>query len=182
MAFFYKNIIFNAALIIADADKESDGLIFEILTGRISEEPEDKKHVMYTLQVRFVSGNDDLTPSVIERRYTQFESLYNSLKKDFPAQMANVVFPKKVLIGNFVNDLISARSTAFESVLKHISHNSKLRTSRAMQIFLQEPELAEAKALFKEQKFAEAVYKMESIFKLLNKVSHLFQFKTLINV
>ncbi|CAG9771669.1 unnamed protein product [Ceutorhynchus assimilis] len=153
---------------ILNADKQ--GLVFEIISARISELPDDKKYVIYTLQVRYISGTDDLTPSVIERRYTQFQNLYNSLKKDYPASLADVLFPKKVLTGNFDNELISTRSTAFETVLKHISSESKLSTSKAMQVFLQEPELSEANQLCDKKEFAGALEILQNVFKLLNKV------------
>ncbi|KAH1024352.1 sorting nexin-20 [Dendroctonus ponderosae] len=152
---------------IMNADKQ--GLIFEIISARISEKPEDKKYVIYTLQVRFISGNDDLTPSVIERRYTQFETLYTLLRKEFPTMFQDIAFPKKVLTGNFDNELITARSTAFEGILKRISQETKLRTSRAMQLFLQEPELSEAKQLLASHSYAAAYEGFQKIFKLLNK-------------
>ncbi|ENN77449.1 hypothetical protein D910_10836 [Dendroctonus ponderosae] len=159
---------------IMNADKQ--GLIFEIISARISEKPEDKKYVIYTLQVRFISGNDDLTPSVIERRYTQFETLYTLLRKEFPTMFQDIAFPKKVLTGNFDNELITARSTAFEGILKRISQETKLRTSRAMQLFLQEPELSEAKQLLASHSYAAAYEGFQKIFKLLNKVSDFLLF------
>ncbi|KAL1500963.1 hypothetical protein ABEB36_006373 [Hypothenemus hampei] len=152
---------------IMNSDKQ--GLNFEITSARISEETQ-KRHVIYTLQIRYVSGVDDLTPSVIERRYTQFQSLFDSLKRDFPSEMTDVAFPKKVLTGNFDNELISARSTAFEKVLRRIALESKLRTSKAMQKFLQEPELNEAKILFDEKRYDVAFEKFLSMFRLLNKI------------
>lgn len=156
-------------LFVSDTSKQ--GLIFEILSTKISDDQTvGKKHVIYTLQIRFISENDDLTPSVIERRYTQFESLYNGLKKEFPALMAEISFPKKKLTGNFDNELISTRSTAFEALLAHIATESKLRMSKPMQTFLQELELNEAKELFDRQSYALAFDKFQSVYKLLTKV------------
>lgn len=84
--------------------------------------------------------------------------------------MGNVVFPKKVLYGNFDNELISTRSTGFESLLKHISQESRLRNSNAMLSFLMDVEMSQVKALL-EQKNYEYVYPLlEGCFKLLNKV------------
>lgn len=84
--------------------------------------------------------------------------------------MVNVVFPKKVLYGNFDNELISTRSTGFESLLKHISQESRLRNSNAMLNFLMDVELNQAKALL-EKKDYELLYPLlEGSFKLLNKV------------
>ncbi|KAJ8968555.1 hypothetical protein NQ314_002219 [Rhamnusium bicolor] len=148
---------------------DKQGLIFEIISARISDETEEKKHVIYTLQVRFISGNDDLSPSVIERRYTHFLNLYNALRKEQPQLMTHVAFPKKVLLGNFDNELISTRSTGFESLLKHISTESRLRTSDALLKFLQEVELNKAKELLEKRDNVYAYPVLENSFKLLNK-------------
>ncbi|XP_018564297.1 sorting nexin-21 isoform X1 [Anoplophora glabripennis] len=153
---------------VAGSDKQ--GLVFEIISARISEEIEERKHVIYTLQVRFISGNDDLSPSVIERRYTHFLNLYNDLRKEQPQLMASIAFPKKVLLGNFDNELISTRSTGFESLLKHITMESKLRSSNSLLKFLQEVELLKAKDLLDKKDHDLAYPILENNFKLLNKV------------
>ncbi|XP_060517274.1 sorting nexin-21 isoform X2 [Cylas formicarius] len=152
---------------VLTADRQ--GLVFEIISTRIAEDS-DKKYVIYTLQVRFISGTDDPNPSVIDRRYTDFLNLYNSLKRDYPSLMANVTFPKKVLTGNFDSELISQRSTYFESLLKHVCVESKLRTSAPLTIFMQEPELTKAKELLAKCEFDAAQKLLEENFKLLNKV------------
>ncbi|KAJ8970908.1 hypothetical protein NQ317_009060 [Molorchus minor] len=134
--------------IIDESGNDKQGLIFEIISARISDELTERKHVIYTLQVRFISGSDDLSPSL----------------------MANIIFPKKVLLGNFDNELISTRSTGFESLLKHISMESRLRTSNALRRFLQEVELNNAKELLARNENIIAYPILENSFKLLNKV------------
>lgn len=86
--------------------------------------------------------------------------------------MGNVVFPKKVLYGNFENDLISTRSTGFESLLKHISQESRLRNSNAMLIFLMDVEMSQVKALLEKKEFEHVYPLLEGCFKLLNKVRY----------
>ncbi|CAG9854845.1 unnamed protein product [Phyllotreta striolata] len=149
---------------------EKKGLIFEILSAKISDKPEEKKYVIYTLQIRYISTTDDLNPSIIDRRYTHFLDLYTSLRKEHPNLMNNVTFPKKVLTGNFDNELISARSTGFESLLKFISNESRLRTSYALLSFLQGAELEQAKEFYRNKEPALAYPILENIFTLLNKV------------
>ncbi|CAH1957745.1 unnamed protein product [Acanthoscelides obtectus] len=111
-----------------------------------------------------------MSPSVVERRYTHFLNLYNALKKEHPQLMSTVVFPKKVLIGNFDNDLISTRSTGFESLLNHISTESRLRTSKSLLDFLQDTELSKAKEFIKKEDYITACPILENNFKLLNKI------------
>lgn len=150
---------------------EKEPLLFEITAAHISEDSlVEKKHIIYTLQVRHACGLQDSYPSTIERRYTHFYNLHNDLKTEFPQLMSSVVFPKKVLLGNFDNKLISERSTGFEALLKYISNESKLRNSNALLKFLQDIELERTKAILNKKQFSEAYPLLESNFRLLNKV------------
>ncbi|KAF5298380.1 hypothetical protein FQR65_LT01158 [Abscondita terminalis] len=155
----------------AEASSSKDKLapVIEITSAHIAES-EGKKYVVYTLQIRHVTGADDLRPAILERRYTDFCNLYTALKKDFPEEMVSVVFPKKVLMGNFDNRVISVRSTGFESLLKHVLIDSKLRNSNALLSFLQDIELNEAKCHLNVKEFTSAVTLLENNFWLLNKV------------
>lgn len=159
---------------------DKQGLTFEIISAKIADQTDERKHVIYTLQVRFISGNDDQCPSAIERRYTNFLNLYNDLKKEQPQLMTNVLFPKKVLYGNFDNELISTRSTGFESLLKHISLESRLRNSNAMLTFLTDVEMTQAKVLWEKKEYEFVFPLFEKTFKLLNKVSALPQILSLL--
>lgn len=152
---------------------DKQGLTFEIISAKIADQTDEKKHVIYTLQVRFISGYDDQCPSAIERRYTNFLNLYNDLKKEHPQLMTNVMFPRKVLYGNFDNELISTRSTGFESLLKHISQESRLRNSDAMLHFLMDVDLLQVKTWLKNDNYDLAYPLLEANFKLLNKVENL---------
>lgn len=73
---------------------------FEIVSSRTVEGFEkEKKYVAYMLQVRQDSTEStvfDPEPANVERRYTHFLDLYNGLKKEFPALLSNVQFPRKV--------------------------------------------------------------------------------------
>lgn len=150
---------------------EKEPLLFEITAAHISDDSVDeKKHIIYILQVRHASGKEDSCPSTIERRYTHFYNLYNDLKAEFPQQMSSIAFPKKVLLGNFDNKLISERSTSFEALLKHISNESKLRNSNSLLRFLQDVELEKIRTILKQKNFSEAYPLLENNFRLLNKV------------
>lgn len=74
------------------------------------------------------------------------------------------------MVGNFDSDLISTRCAAFESLLKIIANDSRLRESPAFVTFLQTVELNEAKHLLEENNYNLALNILETSFKLLNKV------------
>ncbi|GJQ83539.1 hypothetical protein Trydic_g10891 [Trypoxylus dichotomus] len=148
-------------LTLSQQEAESDDanrLLFEIISAYICEkEGPDKKYVTYKLVVRHASGRQDVTPATIDRRYTDFYNLYMSLKRDFPDLMSSVVFPKKVIMGNFDNNLISARSTGFESFLKFISHEPRLHGARALLNFLQDEEITKVKQLISSNEYSYAI-------------------------
>lgn len=75
-------------------------LKFEIVSSRTVENDNEKKYVAYMMQVRQDSTAIDPEPANVERRYTHFLDLYNGLKKDFPAILNNVSFPRKVMYTN----------------------------------------------------------------------------------
>ncbi|XP_063838592.1 sorting nexin-20 [Ostrinia nubilalis] len=149
-------------------------LKFEIVSSRTVEGAEsEKKYVAYMLQVRQDNKEStvyDPDPANVERRYTHFLDLYNGLKKDCPALLNNVSFPRKIVVGNFEPNLISTRCRAFETLLQLISGESRLRDCPASINFFQNIELIEARKLIEEKKFDQALSILETSFKLLNKV------------
>lgn len=161
----------DSTAVEAGSSKDKQTPVFEITSAHIAEsEGIDKKYVVYTLQIRHVTGIDDSSPAILERRYTDFCNLYTALKKQHADVMTPVTFPKKVLMGNFDNKLISLRSTGFESLLKHVLTEPKLRASNALLSFLQDSELNKATQYLAEKQYALAVPLLENNFRLLNKV------------
>ncbi|KAF9804074.1 hypothetical protein SFRURICE_020502 [Spodoptera frugiperda] len=148
-------------------------LKFEIVSSRTVEGFEnEKKFVAYMVQARQATESRvlDPDPANVERRYTHFLDLYNGLKKEFPALLSNISFPRKIVVGNFDPNLISSRCAAFESLLDLIASESRLRDSPAAITFFKDIELNEAKRLINDGKFDQALSVLETSFKLLNKV------------
>lgn len=130
-----------------------------------------KRYVAYDLNIRHESKRKtDDTPVTVERRYTDFLNLYDELKRDQPALMTAIPFPKKVFIGNFSSDLIAQRSAAFEAFLEHIVHHSVLYEAPCFLHFLQDKELTKACQLLDERRNELAVPILEDCFRLLNKI------------
>jgi len=152
-----------------DTDSTPD-IMFEIVFARTIESPNKKKHVAYTLMVRSKGAVEDPHPAVIERRYTDFLSLYNKLKKDFPPHMASLAFPKKALLGNFTPEMISSRSASFEEFLNFITTTPQVRDSPSIISFLQNRELQEAIQLIQDDQLDQAKPLVENCFWLMNKL------------
>ncbi|XP_047544993.1 sorting nexin-21 [Vanessa tameamea] len=149
-------------------------LKFEIVSSRTVEGVDkEKKYVAYMLQVRQDATESrvfDPDPANVERRYTHFLDLYNGLKKEYPALLNTISFPRKIVVGNFDPNLISTRCAAFESLLNLIANESRLRDAPAAIAFFQDIELKEARKLIDDGKFDQALSLLETSFKLLNKV------------
>ncbi|XP_055595345.1 sorting nexin-20-like isoform X1 [Uranotaenia lowii] len=145
-----------------------DGLVAE---GCAASSPGGKRYVVYDVSVR--KNNDsasDPHPTTIERRYTHFLKLYESLRKESPQLLQSVNFPKKVLMGNFSQELAGERSMAFESFLDYIITVPSLRDSEHFLEFLQSDELRRAGQLVDERRYELAVPILENIFRVLNKI------------
>lgn len=157
-------------------DDGSTVLRFEIPYARIlspannSSSSGGKKYVVYDVSVRIDSKDPDPNPTSIERRYTHFLNLYESLKKEHPTLVQSIIFPKKVLIGNFTAELIGERSAAFENFLDYIISVPLLRDSEHFLEFLQSDELRNACQLLDERRNEFAVPILENTFRILNKV------------
>ncbi|XP_053694879.1 sorting nexin-20 isoform X1 [Sabethes cyaneus] len=151
-------------------------LCFEIPYARVlppadeSNTVSGKKYVVYEVNVRMDSREPDPNPTSIERRYTHFLKLYESLKKDHPTLVQCVVFPKKVLMGNFTAELVGERSAAFEIFLDYIISVPSLRDSEHFLEFLQGDELRKACQLLDERRNEFAVPILENTFRILNKI------------
>lgn len=158
-------------MLTSEINKEKDDLLFRIISAHINEGDEsERKHVIYTLQVRHIARKDELTLATIDRRYTQFLKLYTELSAECPNLMLNVAFPRKTIMGNFDNALITARSSAFESLLDYIVSNATLLSSQPLINFLQDTELSQAKQHMSSKNYAAALPLLENNFTLLNNV------------
>ncbi|XP_069691976.1 sorting nexin-21 isoform X3 [Periplaneta americana] len=145
-------------------------LKFEVVSARTVDQSKEKKHVAYTVMVRKDGIQPDPNPAVIERRYSDFLELYESLRREFPSLMTGVTFPKKVIIGNFAPGVISERSAGFEALLEHLTTEEKLRESACLASFLQGREQREAHEWMKAKRYDQAIPLLENSFRLLNKL------------
>lgn len=79
-------------------------------------------------------------------------------------------------MGNFSAELIAQRGLAFEEFLDYVIGIPKLKDSTHFLEFLQGDELNRACQLLDERRNELAVPILENIFRLLNKVSHCYEF------
>ncbi|XP_073432281.1 sorting nexin-20 [Dendrobates tinctorius] len=116
-------------------------LLFRIQSTRIDEDFLSK-FVMYQIVI-IKTGSFDGKKVFIERRYSDFERFHRNLLKDFKEEMEDVVFPKKLLMGNLTEEMIRKRMMALQDYLGEIYPIRCVRKSQKFITFFIEPELEE---------------------------------------
>ncbi|KAL4658751.1 sorting nexin-20-like [Arapaima gigas] len=93
-------------------------LLFEIPSTRTVEQALSR-FVVYEIVV-IKSGSYDSKQVSIERRYSDFERLHQQLLQEFSEELEEVTFPRKRLTGNFSEENITERRTAFKDYLAQL--------------------------------------------------------------
>lgn len=128
-----------------------------------------KKYVSYAILVKRVPGLET-RPAVIDRRYSDFLHLYQSLRKRFPRLLTDFPFPKKTLVGNFTPEVITERSVSFQHLLTYCLSIRELRTTQEFGEFLFHPELKEAQKKLKALEFEDVSNILENVFFIQEKL------------
>ena len=131
---------------------------------------ERRKYVSYTVLIKRVPGLET-KPAVIERRYSDFLNFYNEIRKRYSSLMKDVIFPKKILIGNFSLDLIQRRSLEFKNFLAYSLSVPEIRSSREFASFLYFPELKAAKVCLQSIYLEEAGNILENVYFIQDKLA-----------
>ena len=85
----------------------------------------------------------DTDRAVVERRYSDFYTLYKALKKDHSKLLAGVIFPSKVIgqKNNLNPETIGSRRRAFEIFLQQVYHHKEICHHDAFREFFYVPGL-----------------------------------------
>ena len=124
---------------------------------------------LYTVAVLRTRG-EDTSQAIVERRYSDFYTLNQHLRKGFPEIMDKVDFPRKAMTGNFKHEFIAERSRAFEQFLTHIYRSEEIRTSEDFQDFFYNRDLRVAYRYMNNSNFQEAVPFLQNTLHLQEKM------------
>ncbi|XP_048371928.1 sorting nexin-20 [Sphaerodactylus townsendi] len=130
-------------------------VLFEIPSARIVEKA-FAKYVKYQIII-IQTGSFDSNRSIIERRYSDFERLHADLLKAFYDEMEDVPFPKKILTGNFTEDIIMERKLAFQDYLRLLYSMGCIQTSSTFIDFLIGPEMEEGYSCLRGGQYTKAL-------------------------
>ncbi|KAH7642391.1 Phosphatidylinositol binding [Dermatophagoides farinae] len=146
-------------------------VIFEIIKARtITNNETRQKFVNYTILMKRVPGLET-EPAIIERRYSEFRNFYNAIKRKYPLLLKDIIFPKKIFIGNFSAEVIAERSLAFQKFLTYCLSLPEIRSSKEFAQFLYYPELKETKNCLKSIRLEEAASILENVYYIQSKLS-----------
>ncbi|KAK0060858.1 sorting nexin-21 [Biomphalaria pfeifferi] len=147
----------------------SSNVSFEVISAEVVKEGRSG-HVNYTILMKPHKDALRTIPTVVKRRYSDFEHLHQQLRKGFPSIMANVAFPRKVLLGNFTSETIAKRSTAFEQYLTHLFSFFEIRFSSDFLYFFVLEDFSDAIRYFVQKDYGKAVLYFEKILPVLEKL------------
>ncbi len=112
----------------------------------------------YSILVLSSAGLDvDKIPTTIDKRYTDFKNLDDSLRSRHHKLMNGISFPKKLLTGNFKPETIAQRSRAFEQYLAHLFSIDQLRLSLEFADFFYGKDVREGYRLIQNGEYKESV-------------------------
>lgn len=99
----------------------------------------------------------DSDQAVIERRYSEFYQLNQSLRKECPKVMKDVKFPQKKLFSKkFEGQTVEDRMRMFEKFLRYIYHQESVIETKAFQNFFYRPHLRQATQHLKCESYEES--------------------------
>ncbi|XP_060889213.1 sorting nexin-21 [Labrus mixtus] len=133
----------------------TDCLMFEVTDASVVQDAASK-YVLYTIHV-IQSGGSDKTPAIITRRYSDFQRLHATLRRNHGDQMERVCFPRKKLRSNFTAETIAKRSRAFEQYLSHLCSLCGLRGALCVRQFFYQSDLQTAQLLIRVGRHQEAL-------------------------
>ncbi|XP_037628715.1 sorting nexin-21 [Sebastes umbrosus] len=133
----------------------TDNLLFEVTDASVVQDG-SSKYVLYTIHV-IQSGGSDKTPAIITRRYSDFQRLHTTLRRNHGDQMERVCFPRKKLRRNFTAETIAKRSRAFEQYLSHLCSLSALRGALCVRQFFYLTDLQSGQLLMRVERYQEAL-------------------------
>ncbi|XP_063801394.1 sorting nexin-20 [Pseudophryne corroboree] len=144
-------------------------LLFEIQSTRIAEDFLSK-FVVYQIVI-IKTGSFDGTKAFIERRYSDFERLHRNLLKDFQDDMEDVLFPKKVLMGNLTQEMINKRMLALKYYLEELYAIRCVRKSRKFIDFFIHPELEDGYSCVRGGQYGKAIETFQQVVYLQEKLA-----------
>ncbi|CAL8279317.1 unnamed protein product [Boreogadus saida] len=151
-------------------ERGADQLLFEATDASVVVEG-SAKYVLYTIHV-VQAGGSDKTPAVITRRYSDFQRLHATLRRNHGDQMHGVCFPRKKLRSNYTAQTIARRSRAFEQYLSHLCSGAVLRGASCVRLFFYLPDLLTGQLLIRVGRYQEALGPLLNAKRLQTKLGH----------
>ncbi|XP_041048172.1 sorting nexin-20 isoform X2 [Carcharodon carcharias] len=143
-------------------------LLFEIPETRTVED-QGSKYVVYKVVV-IKSGTYDGSQAYVERRYSDFEKLHKNILKNFKEEIEEIIFPKKIVARNFMQEKIIERKLAFMDYLRQLYAIKDIRESDEFIEFFFLPEVQEGYSCLRSGQYTSALNCLLNVLSLQEKL------------
>ncbi|XP_053705207.1 sorting nexin-21 isoform X2 [Synchiropus splendidus] len=164
----WRSTVFSERSPTSLGKQHADNILFEVTDASVVQDG-SSKYVLYTIHV-IQSGGSDKTPAIITRRYSDFQRLHATLRRNHGDQMERVCFPRKKLRRNFTAETIAKRSRAFEQYLSHLCSLSNLKEVQCVRQFFYMTDLQAGQVLIRVGRYQEALGPLLNAKRLQNKL------------
>ncbi|CAL1594767.1 unnamed protein product [Knipowitschia caucasica] len=128
------------------------------------------RHVVFQVVV-MRSGSFDSHRVSVERRYSDFSKLHQTLLQEFNEELDEISLPPKLLTGNFSEECLLERRRALQNYLSALSANPCVRRCAHFADFFTDPELRKAHSLLRAGQFHSALEMLKLVLQIQEKLA-----------
>lgn len=144
-------------------------LLFEVPLYRVIETA-FSKHVVYQVVI-MRSGSFDSHRVSVERRYSDFFKLHQTLLKEFDEELDEIILPRKLLTGNFNPECLLERRVALQDYIAKLYAKRCVRYSIYFADFFTNPEMKKAHNLLRAGQFKQCLQLLQLVLEIQEKLA-----------
>ncbi|KAJ0069887.1 hypothetical protein NL108_016049 [Boleophthalmus pectinirostris] len=144
-------------------------LLFELPSHRVRETV-FSRHVVYEIVI-MRSGSFDSHRVSIERRYSDFAKLHQTLLDEFQEELDEILLPKKLLTGNFNPEQLLERRLALQDYIAKLYAKRCVRYSEHFANFFTHQEMKKAHNLLRAGQFTQSLELLQLVLEIQEKLA-----------
>ncbi|XP_033824219.1 sorting nexin-20 [Periophthalmus magnuspinnatus] len=144
-------------------------LLFELPSYRVRETA-FSKHVVYDVVI-MRSGSFDSHRVSIERRYSDFAKLHQTLLQEFQEELDEILLPRKILTGNFNPECLLERRIALQDYIAKLYAKRCVRHSEHFANFFTDQEMKKAHNLLRAGQFTQCLALLQLVLEIQEKLA-----------
>lgn len=144
-------------------------LLFELPSYRVIETV-FSKHVVFEVVI-MRSGSFDSHRVLVERRYSDFSKLHQTLLQEFAEELDEIVLPRKLLTGNFNPECLLERRLALQDYVAKLYAKRCVRYSINFANFFTDQEMKKAHNLLRAGQFKPCLRLLQLVLEIQEKLA-----------